>query len=133
LRTSLRKLKKLPFVIYDGIKLPFEDSQFDVSLLNETLHHCEDPESVLIEAKRVAKSVYVIEHFPKPGTNINELIKTEFKALFNFDLNCQIYTPFTGHSLNILFEKADLTIRDKFEIPYYGNRKIRKYFFKLKY
>ena len=129
---DIRKRKKLPFVIYDGKNLPFGNLEFDVSLLNETLHHCEDPESVLIEARRVAKSIYVIEHFPNPNTNIKELVKTEINALKNFDINCQIYKPFTEHSLYLLFKKAGLKVLDKIEVPYYGKREIRKYFFKLK-
>jgi SAM-dependent methyltransferase len=129
---DIRKRKKLPFVIYDGKTLPFNNEEFDVSLLNETLHHCEDPESVLIEARRVARSVYVIEHFPNPDANIKELVKTEIYALINFDINCQIYKPFTEHSLYLLFKKTGLEILNKIEIPYYGKRKIRKYFFKLK-
>ena len=80
----------------------------------------------------MAKSVYVIEHFPNPNTNIKGLVKTEIYALLNFDINCQIYKPFTEHSLYLLFKKAGLKVLDKNEIPYYGNREIRKYFFKLK-
>ena len=129
---DIRKRKKLPFVIYDGKNLPFGNLEFDVSLLNETLHHCEDPEYVLIEARRVAKSIYVIEHFPNPNANIKELIKTEINALKNFDINCQIYKPFTGQSLYLLFKKAGLKVMEKIEVPYYGKREIRKYFFKLK-
>lgn len=129
---DIRKRNKLPFVIFDGKILPFGNLEFDVSILNETLHHCEDPESVLIEASRVAKSIYVIEHFPIPNTNIKKLIETEISALKNFDINCQIYKPFTERSLCSLFKKTDLKVCDKIEIPYYGNREIRKYFFKLK-
>jgi ubiquinone/menaquinone biosynthesis C-methylase UbiE len=129
---DIRKRKKLPFVIYDGQNLPFGNLEFDVSILNETLHHCEDPESVLIEAQRVAKSIYVIEHFPNPNSSIKKLVKTEINALKNFDINCQIYKPFTEHSLYLLFKKVGLKVLDKIEIPYYGNREIRKYFFKLK-
>ena len=129
---DLRERKKLPFVIYDGKKLPFGNLEFEVSILNETLHHCEDPESVLIEARRVAKSVYVIEHFPNPNFTIEEFVKTEICALLNFDINCQIYKPFTEHSLYLLFKNVGLKVWNKIEIPYYGTREIRKYFFKLK-
>jgi ubiquinone/menaquinone biosynthesis C-methylase UbiE len=129
---DIRKKEKLPFIVYDGKKLPFDNSEFDVSILNETLHHCEDPESVLIEARRVAKSVYVIEHFPKPETSIKELIEAEILALSNFDIDCSIYKPFTEPSLNRLFRKAGLKVMDKTEIPYYGARAIKKYLFKLK-
>jgi SAM-dependent methyltransferase len=128
---DIRKRKKLPFVIYDGKTLPFDNLEFDVSVLNETLHHCEDPETVLIESRRVAKSIYVIEHFPNPNTNIKELVKTEINALINFGINCQVYKPFTDHSLYLLFKKAGLKVSNRVEIPYYGTREIRKYFFKL--
>lgn len=127
-----RKRKKLPFAIYNGLHLPFDNSEFDVALLNETLHHCEDPLAVIIEAKRVAGSVYVIEHFPASDSTIKELIETEIYALARYDLDFKTYNPFTEQSLGLLFEKAGLKVSDKIEIPYYGNRKIKKYFFKLK-
>lgn len=129
---DIRKRTKLPFVIYDGKKLPFHDKEFDISLLNETLHHCEDPESVLAEAHRVSESVYLIEHFPKPDTDIKELFKSEFSALRNFDIDSKFYNPFTEQSLYSLFEKTGLKVLYKGEIPYHGKREIVKYFFKLK-
>jgi len=128
---DIRKRKKLPFTIYSGTILPYDNTEFDVSILNETLHHCEDPQTVLSEAHRVAKLVYVIEHFPKPNINISDLIQTELDALANFDMKCKNYKPFTEFGLNRNFEKTGLKVRDKFEIPYYGKREIRKYFFKL--
>jgi SAM-dependent methyltransferase len=129
---DIRQRKKLPFVIYDGRNLPFGDSEFEVSVLNETLHHCEDPGNVLAESCRVAKSIYVIEHFPNPGADLNQLIETEFIVLKNFGINCQIYNPFTFHSLSLLFKKTGLKVREKVEIPYYGTRDLKRYFFKLK-
>lgn len=128
---DIRKRKKLPFTIYNGIILPYDNKEFDVSILNETLHHCKDPGVVLSEAHRVARLVYVIEHFPKPGVNISDLIQTELDALANFSINCKYYKPFTEFGLNRLFEKTGVEVRDKFEIPYYGKREIVKYFFKL--
>ncbi len=129
---DIRKRKQLPFLVYDGKKLPFEDSEFDASILNETLHHCEDAYSVLSEAVRVSKLVFVIEHFPNPGTSIDQLIKNEAKALTNFDMEFQIYKPFTESSLHTLFKKTGLKIAENFEIPYYGEREIKKYCYRLK-
>ena len=129
---DFRKRKKFPFVIYNGENLPFDNLKFDVSLLNETLHHCKDPEFLFSEARRVAKSVYVIEHFPSPNISMKELINTEFIALKEFEIPYQIYKPFTEKKLYSLFGKNGLEVCDKFKIPYYGNRKIVKYFFKLK-
>jgi SAM-dependent methyltransferase len=128
---DMRQRKQLPFIIYDGKKLPFADFEFDASILNETLHHCDDPDSVLSEAKRVSKLVFVIEHFPNPDTNIDQLVQSEIKALTDFDMTFKIYKPFTELTLNSLFEKSGLRIADRIEVPYYGEREIKKYCFKL--
>ena len=129
---DIRQRRSLPFLLYDGHVLPYDDSEFDVALLNETLHHCEDPEPVIAEARRVADTVYVIEHFPNHDVSIQELVRTEIYALVNFNMECRYYNPFTEESLSRLFEKTGLTIIDKIEIPYYGEREIKKYFYKLK-
>ncbi|MCH8029342.1 MAG: methyltransferase domain-containing protein [Candidatus Dadabacteria bacterium] len=47
--------------IYDGVRLPFDDGEFDVALMLTVLHHARDPERVLLEAKRVARRMVVIE------------------------------------------------------------------------
>jgi len=129
--TDARQRKKLPFVIYDGISIPFDDLEFEGSVLNETLHHCEEPELVLLEARRVAKSVFVIEHFPSPDASFSELYETEIYALLNFGMNFPLYNPYTEDSLLNLFEKSRLKVLDRIEIPYYGKREIKKYFYKL--
>jgi len=48
-------------IIYDGIRFPFRDNHFDVALLINSLHHCQQPKPVLQEAVRVAKRIIVIE------------------------------------------------------------------------
>lgn len=55
-------LQKCPVVIYDGNRIPFPDSSFDVSLFVTVLHHIPDPEAVIREALRVTrKRVIVVE------------------------------------------------------------------------
>ena len=48
-------------VIYDGVAMPFDKASFDVVLLITMLHHTPTPERVLMEAKRVARRIIVIE------------------------------------------------------------------------
>lgn len=48
-------------VLYEGKLMPFEDKQFDCAMIVCVLHHCDDQETVLGEAMRVAKRVIVIE------------------------------------------------------------------------
>lgn len=52
--------------VYDGKRIPFNDNFFDASILRAVLHHCKDPESVLLEAKRVTKkNIFVFEDIYK--------------------------------------------------------------------
>jgi SAM-dependent methyltransferase len=50
----------VPYLIYDGTKLPFDDATFDTTLLSLALHHCADPEAVLDEALRVTASRLIV-------------------------------------------------------------------------
>ena len=128
---DMRQEKELPFVLYDGIRLPFEDKSFDVAVLNEVLHHTEDPEPVLREAKRVGNVVFIVEHFPRPGVSTQQLWDEEMTTLKALKLECPNYNPFSRNLLFRLFDKLELTIQDKIKIPYHGQREIEKYFFKL--
>jgi ubiquinone/menaquinone biosynthesis C-methylase UbiE len=48
-------------VIYDGRVMPFADKSFDTALILTVLHHAHNPETVLLEAARVARRVIIIE------------------------------------------------------------------------
>jgi SAM-dependent methyltransferase len=50
----------VPYVVYDGGRLPFQDASFDTTLLLLTLHHCDAPEVVLDEAIRVTRRRLVV-------------------------------------------------------------------------
>jgi SAM-dependent methyltransferase len=47
---------------FDGRKIPFPDGSFDAALVVDTLHHADDPESLLAECARVAPRVVVKDH-----------------------------------------------------------------------
>ena len=54
----------IPITIYDGVHIPFPDNSFDTVMIVDTLHHDLHPESVLAEAKRVArKSILIKDHY----------------------------------------------------------------------
>jgi SAM-dependent methyltransferase len=50
----------VPYLIYDGARLPFDDATFDTILISLALHHCADPEAVLDEALRVTGARLII-------------------------------------------------------------------------
>jgi len=55
----------LPYVVYDGARLPMPDEHRDVVLLVFVLHHARDPDLLLAEAARVARDrVVIVETVP---------------------------------------------------------------------
>jgi SAM-dependent methyltransferase len=50
----------VPYLIYDGTRLPFHDASFDTTLISLALHHCADPEAVLDEVLRVTSVRLII-------------------------------------------------------------------------
>jgi ubiquinone/menaquinone biosynthesis C-methylase UbiE len=53
--------KDAQFVRFDGMRLPFEDATFDVSLSLNVLHHAQAPASLLREIYRVTKSRVIVK------------------------------------------------------------------------
>ena len=47
--------------IINNDQIPFKKNEFDVALLVSVLHHAQNPQKVISEAKRVAKRVIVLE------------------------------------------------------------------------
>lgn len=50
----------VPYVVYDGARLPFADGAFDTTLLLLVLHHCAAPDAALDEAVRVTRARLVV-------------------------------------------------------------------------
>ena len=63
----LRPHTHIPVQQFDGTHLPFEDKSFDVVLFTDVLHHTDDPEVLLREAKRVARVALVLKDHTKQG------------------------------------------------------------------
>ena len=64
---DVRRTRTLPFSLYDGVHLPFDDGRFDVAMLNFVLHHVPDERKVALlrEVLRVArKTVFILEDTP---------------------------------------------------------------------
>jgi SAM-dependent methyltransferase len=73
--------------IYDGEKIPFEDKEFDIAFLFYVLHHTEDPEKVLLEAKRVARKILVKE----------DLYTSAWQKHLVFFIDSVLNFDFSGH------------------------------------
>lgn len=77
--------RKIPFKIMNGQnKLPFSDNEFNISMLNDVLHHCDNQEKLLNEAFRVADKVLIFEVEPSIITKILDII---INQIHNFRMN----------------------------------------------
>jgi len=61
-----KRIANIPFKIIDGKSLPFKENEFDICLISYVLHHLENPERILKEAKRVSKGkIIIFEDLPE--------------------------------------------------------------------
>jgi SAM-dependent methyltransferase len=63
----LRPASRIPVQIFDGQHLPFPNQSFDVVMFVDVLHHTDDPEILLLEAKRVARMAVVLKDHTQDG------------------------------------------------------------------
>lgn len=52
--------QKAPVVLYDGVRIPFPDQSFDVTVLVTMLHHVPDPKALFKEVRRVTRQKVVV-------------------------------------------------------------------------
>jgi ubiquinone/menaquinone biosynthesis C-methylase UbiE len=57
--------KSVQPIVYDGKIMPFEDKAFDTAIILTVLHHTDEPEMIIKEAKRIAKRIIIIEDIYK--------------------------------------------------------------------
>jgi len=108
------RLVQIPFKLIDGKNLPFNDNTFDVVLINYVLHHCQDPEEILKEAKRVSKRIIIFEDLPegilaKLRCKLHQIIFFGGKKIFNFKKREDWKKIFKKFSLKIIAEKQVFT------------------------
>jgi SAM-dependent methyltransferase len=62
-----RPTSAIPVKLFDGATIPFAGGSFDSVLFVDVLHHTDDPNVLLREAKRVARSTVVIKDHLREG------------------------------------------------------------------
>lgn len=54
----------IPIKRYDGVKLPYKDDSFDLVLIVDVIHHSNNPQELIKEAKRVTKKhILIKDHY----------------------------------------------------------------------
>lgn len=64
---AVREDTGIPVEQFDGERLPFEDRSFDCVMFVDVLHHTDDPNVLLQEARRVARKSIVIKDHLREG------------------------------------------------------------------
>lgn len=80
---DLSLIKGVKPVLFNGRTMPFKNKEFDVALMVTVLHHIKDQKSVLLEAKRVAKKVIVIEDIYR--SQLERYMVLAWDSLVNFE------------------------------------------------
>lgn len=57
----------IPVTQFDGKRIPFDDDAFDVVMFVDVLHHTENPEILLGEARRIARQAVVLKDHTRDG------------------------------------------------------------------
>lgn len=63
----VRPETRIPVTEFDGLTLPFDDGSFDAALLVDVVHHAEDPDALLREAKRVSRTRVLLKDHTVQG------------------------------------------------------------------
>lgn len=99
-------------VLYDGLHLPWPDDCFDAVLLLTVLHHTNNPEQVLREAKRVGKRIIIIEDV---YTNwVQKRLTFLLDSLFNLEFFGHPHTNKTDEGWRRCFDSLNLDLKAAF-------------------
>lgn len=98
-------------MIYDGKSLPFEDNAFDLVQLITVLHHVQDPEALVLEAKRVGKRLLIQEE--TYTSTFQKYITWIADSVNNWEFRGHPHTNKTDKEWEALFQQNDLQVIQK--------------------
>ena len=81
-------------IIYDGEKLPFQNSSFDTALLLMVLNHTPNPDLVFQETSRVANNIIIIE------TSYTNLVNRFFTIFLDTISNLRLEAFWNSYKTN---------------------------------
>jgi SAM-dependent methyltransferase len=62
-----RPVTHIPVGPFDGLRIPFREKSFDAVMFIDVLHHADDPEALLREARRVALRAVIVKDHCREG------------------------------------------------------------------
>lgn len=103
-------------IVYDGQKIPFKNNSFDAAILRAVLHHCQNPEKLLLETKRVTKkNIFVFEDiYENAWEKYSTFLSDSLMNFFDGPLTNTIFHPHNNKTFDAwlkTFRKLGLKIR----------------------
>ncbi len=108
---DVRDLSLVPGVhprLYDGSQIPFQDDQFDVTLIVTVLHHTPNPESIVCEARRVSRRLIIVEDVY--STHLHKWMTLLEDSLVNLEFRDHPHSNKTDAEWQSLFSGLDLRL-----------------------
>jgi SAM-dependent methyltransferase len=110
-------------ILYDGVRIPFPDGHFDVTLILTVLHHTRNQEEIIREAMRVSRRLIIIEDvyvnfFDKYLTFLFDSIgNLEFRGHPHANRTeeewCSLFGGLGLHVKEMKSQRADLVFRQR--------------------
>ncbi len=97
-------------IIYDGQKIPFDNDEFDKSLILTVLHHTKEPTKILQEAIRVSKRIILIEDIY--SNRFQKYTTYFFDSLLNFQFIGHPHTNKSDQEWKETFKELQLKLID---------------------
>ncbi len=105
---NLSMVKGFEPIIYDGKKIPFKDSEFDIGLLITVLHHVSDQDNLISEAMRVSNRVIIMEDVF--SSVFTKYVTFFFDSLLNFEFLGHPHSNRTDKGWKDFFNKLGLNL-----------------------
>lgn len=119
-------------IIYDGIHIPFSDSEFDIALLLYVMRHTKNASRLLEETMRVARKVVIIEEFLANDVNVDceKEVETEVEEALGLE-SCPPPEERTKEEFEKILSACNVRINKIKKLESKTKRRVDKYLYIL--
>lgn len=112
-------------VLFDGVRIPFDDRRFDASLILTVLHHTPDPLCTLREAMRVSRRLIIIEDVYE--SRPHELLTKWVDSLLSLQFSGHPHNNKTDRQWRQTFDELGLALIDTRQTRAFGIFRLATY------
>ena len=106
----VRSQTKIPVQEFDGSRIPMDDNSVDAVMMIDVLHHTDDPEILVREARRVARQWLIIKDHNRNGFMANSTLRLMDWVGNAYNGVALPYNYLSKQEWNELFDRTSLAI-----------------------